>query len=163
MEEFKKEIHKNNLKVGWWDEKPENREIELNAVRINFMHSVLSSQLENVRRGKKIDTDFIHQKIDEIMNMDLSSFEVFLLSKIALMHSELSEATEYIVKPENDKHLTKRSGLSVELSDLFIRLLDFCEKNNIDIFEIANEKFEYNKKRCDHKSHVRESPDGKKI
>lgn len=163
MKKFQEEIHKNNLKVGWWDEIPENREIELNAVRINFMHLVLSNQLENVRRGKKINTEFIHQRIDEIMNMDLSSFEVFLLSKIALMHSELSEATDYIIKPDNDKHLIERSGLSVELSDLLIRLLDFCEKNNIDLFEIANEKFEYNKKRHDHKRHIREAEDGKKI
>lgn len=160
---FKKEIHQNNVKVGWWNEVPENRDIELNAVRLNFMHLVLSRELENVRRGNSIDINNIHLKIDEIMKMDLSEFEVFLLSKISLMHSELSEATEYLIKNEPDKHLPNYDGLSVELSDLFIRLLDFCEHNNIDILAVAKEKFEYNKKRTDHKQKEREKQGGKKI
>ena len=52
MKNFQKEINEQNIKVGWWLEKPENKEIELNAVRLNFMHLVISRELENVRRGK---------------------------------------------------------------------------------------------------------------
>lgn len=163
MRNFQKEINEQNIKVGWWLEKPENKEIELNAVRLNFMHLVISRELENVRRGKSINISDIHQKIDDIMKMDLSEFEVFLLSKISLMHSELSEATEYLIKNEADKHLPNHSGLSVELADLLIRLLDFCEHCNIDIFSISKEKFEYNKHRADHKKDARSKENGKKI
>ena len=47
-------------------------------------------------------------------------------SKIALMHSELSEALEAVRKGRpKDQHLPERDNLTVELADCVIRIMDF--------------------------------------
>lgn len=55
-----------------------------------MMHLVLSKSLEKVRKGGSINLDDIHKDIDLCMNRDIDDS---MLIKIALMHSELSEAT----------------------------------------------------------------------
>lgn len=82
--------------------------------------------------------------------------------KIALIHSELSEALEADRKDLMDNHLTHRKGVEAELADVFIRLGDLCGKLEIDIGRVIAEKLIYNSNRQDHKKEVREAEGGKK-
>lgn len=78
--------------------------------------------------------------------------------KIALIHSELSEALEEYRNsqygpadslPGRGFYYSngKPEGFSVELADAIIRILDLCGKLNLDIQFAVSTKHEYNKSR----------------
>lgn len=67
--------------------------------------------------------------------------------RIALMHSELSEALEADRKDLMDDKLPTRSGIEVELADCIIRILDASAFMGLDIHGAVLDKIEYNKTR----------------
>lgn len=119
LSQLAKQIHDQNVKVGWWDE------------------------CEGY--GGKIPDKY------------------FIPTKIALMHSELSEALEGQRKSLMDDHLPQYPMQDVEYADTIIRILDVCGYNNCDIGQIILDKIAYNATREDHKRENRAKAGGKAV
>ncbi len=84
-------------------------------------------------------------------------------AKLALIHSEISEALEGARKGCMDDHLPHRTMFEVELADAMIRIFDLAGATGLDLGGAFVEKLEYNLHRADHKRENREKPGGKKI
>lgn len=82
-------------------------------------------------------------------------------NKLALVHSELSEALEGDRKGNMDDHLPHRRATEVELADALIRIFDLAGAFDLDVAGALVEKMEYNSKRADHKAEARAAPNGK--
>lgn len=82
--------------------------------------------------------------------------------KIALIHSELSEALEADRKDLMDDKLPHRHGVEVELADAVIRIFDLAGALDFDIIGAVVEKLKYNQTRQDHKLSERAKVGGKK-
>jgi len=87
---------------------------------------------------------------------------LIVATKLALIHTEVSEALEGDRKSINDDKLTHRTMLEVELADVIIRVADLAGFLGIPLGTVIREKQEFNAKRSDHKPEVRQSAGGKK-
>ncbi len=81
--------------------------------------------------------------------------------KLALIHSEVSEAMEGHRKSKMDDKLPHRPMVEVELADAVIRIMDLSGALNLDIGGAIAEKMAFNKIRPDHKPEARLAEGGK--
>ena len=82
-------------------------------------------------------------------------------TKIALIHSEISEAMEGGRKNLMDSHLPSRKAEEVELADALIRIFDLAGARGLDLAGAMVEKLAYNQQRADHKLESRAGANGK--
>lgn len=64
--------------------------------------------------------------------------------KIALMHSELSEALEADRKDLVSDHIPDFSGIEEEMADVVIRVIDYCAFNELRLGAAIEAKMQYN-------------------
>lgn len=83
------------------------------------------------------------------------------LMKLALVHTEISEAVEGARKNLMDDHLPNRKMEEVELADAMIRIADYAGFMGYDLGGAVVEKLEYNQHRKDHKLENRRAEGGK--
>jgi len=81
--------------------------------------------------------------------------------KLALVHSEISEALEGYRKILHDSHLPHRKAIEVELADAVLRIADLCGYLELDLGSALVEKMKYNTTRADHTLENRRKAGGK--
>jgi hypothetical protein len=85
-----------------------------------------------------------------------------VLSKLALVHSEVSEAVEGVRKGLMDDHLKERPMAEVELADAIIRAFDLAGHEGWDLAGAIVQKLYYNSTRSDHTIEARLADGGKR-
>lgn len=142
INDLSQSIYKHNLQVGWWDDL-EN----------------LRGLIDRTSKNENLSEDTKSIVLDNI-NKDINLIKT---QKLALIHSEISEALEGLRKELKDDHLPKYNMFEVELADAIFRILDLAGAFNIPIGNIMMEKWDYNTKRVDHTREHRSGTNGKKF
>lgn len=81
--------------------------------------------------------------------------------KIALIHSEVSEALEGLRKGKVDEHCPEFTGEEVEMADAVIRIMDYAGARQLRLGGALVAKMAYNAVRLDHKPEARAAAGGK--
>ena len=114
----------------------------------------------NVDAGWWTDLDTL-QSLAEECRIRTRFGKALVAEKLALIHSEVSEAMEGARKNLMDDKLPHRKMIEVELADAVIRILDLAGALQLDLAGAIQEKLAFNKTREDHKIENRMKDNGK--
>lgn len=139
--------HELAVKKGWWSEPTvEEAAATTQLALIALQHWDMSKCAENVRIGENAPDE-----IPDLMALldTLSREQVEDLAKMALIHSEISEAVEAIVQSRYTQtggtmEHHKPEGAIVELGDAFIRMCDWAGRKALDLRRAVVDKHTYN-------------------
>lgn len=97
----------------------------------------------------------------DVRNVDDEFLSLWVGSKLALIHTEISEGTEGHRKGRQDDKLPHFPMLGVELQDAVIRAWDLAGGLGFDSGQMFVEKLLFNAQRADHKLENRAKAGGK--
>lgn len=139
INDLSKQLFEQNKRAGWWD--------DLDAI------------------NKVAQDEELRNKLDSIFKTDFVAFFIMLLKcqKLALIHSEVSEAMEGLRKNLKDDHLPNFDMFSTEIADVIIRSLDLASAFKYPIADITVQKIEYNSTRADHQKESRNGENSKQF
>lgn len=103
-------------------------------------------QIESIERAKQQIGATIAVLMSAIaFQLEQLPHQVYAANKIAMMHSELSEALEADRKGiESDDKIPDFTGVEAQLADTVIRILDFSGRHNLRLGEAIQAKLLYN-------------------
>jgi NTP pyrophosphatase (non-canonical NTP hydrolase) len=100
---------------------------------------------------------------EDVRDWPKKFFMLWVGTKLALVHSEVSEGLEGYRKNLMDDKLPHRPMFEVELADAVIRICDLAGGLNMDLGGAIVEKLAFNAQRPDHKAENRATENGKKF
>lgn len=130
---IQQKTHATAVEKGWWDD----TEAYGSAVEIAYFHADLSEALDMHRKGK--------WKLIDDKKPSADPKHRYVAQKIALVHSEISEALVGYLNP-SDK-IEGFTSMEEELADAVIRMMDIAEHYGWDLADAILAKMEYNKGR----------------
>lgn len=101
------------------------------------------------------------EKRTDVRDLPSGVLKFWVGTKLALIHTEVSEAVEGHRKSLPDDKLPHRSMFEVELADAMIRILDLAGGLNVDLAGAVVDKLAFNATRADHRPEEREKEGGK--
>jgi len=120
-------------------------------------HTLALEKLQEMARGSWPSHKALQELVDEAHHMALSkgwysTGSVNIPEKLALVHSEVSEALEEYRKGCSTTEIQfapdgKPEGYVIELADAVIRILDHCGSIGADLGAAVRVKMDYNAKR----------------
>lgn len=109
---------------------------------------ILSEELHinSVNKGFWEDEEALLNLVHENTKLYKRIIQLFTAEKIALIHSEISEALERTRKDIEapDEHCPEFTNFEIEMADALIRILEFCVRRRLRIGEATLAKHKYN-------------------
>lgn len=150
--QWQEHIHWLARSKGWWDEKSaDEQEAERRLAVVAILHVPLSRHLEEVRKGtpRSLALHLTEKDASTVLH-DASPRQIAMLAKLALIHSEVTEAVEAVLEGDDQLRISesgKPEGVPAEVADVIIRCLDFCGGYGVSASEAVIVKNDYNAKR----------------